>query len=43
MSQLDLNKEIVFASSDTDVSHAISRLVKQGKLLPHGQREPQGD
>ena len=32
MSQLDLNKEIVFASSDTDVSHAISRLVKQGKL-----------
>ena len=32
MSQLDINKEIVFASSDTDVSHAISRLVKQGKL-----------
>lgn len=32
MPQLDLNKEIVFASSDPDVSHAISRLVKQGKL-----------
>lgn len=29
---IDLNKEIVFASSDPDVSHAISRLVKQGKL-----------
>ena len=29
---LDLNKEIVFASSDTGVSHAISRFVKQGKL-----------
>ena len=29
---VDLNKEIVFASSDPDVSHAIARLVKQGKL-----------
>ena len=29
---VDLNKEIVFSSSDTDVSHAISNLVKQGKL-----------
>ena len=32
MLQLDLNKEIVFASSDSDVSHIISRLVKQGRL-----------
>ncbi len=29
---VDLTKEIVFASSDPDVSHAISRLVKQEKL-----------
>ncbi|MBQ9472999.1 MAG: Fic family protein [Bacteroidales bacterium] len=32
MPLLDLNKEIVFASSNPDVSHAISRLTKQGKL-----------
>lgn len=32
MPQLDLNKEIVFASSDPDVSHIISRFVKQGRL-----------
>lgn len=29
---VDLTREIVFASSDPDVSHAISRLVKQEKL-----------
>ena len=29
---VDLTKEIVFASSDPDVSHAISRLVRQEKL-----------
>ena len=29
---VDFDKEIVFASSDTDVSHTISNLVKQGKL-----------
>lgn len=29
---LDLNKEIVFASSEPDVSRAISNLIKQGKL-----------
>lgn len=29
---VDINKEIFFASSDVEVSHAISRLVKQGKL-----------
>ena len=29
---MDLDKEIVFASAESDVSHAISRLVKQGKL-----------
>lgn len=29
---VDLTKEIVFASSDPDVSHAISRLLKQEKL-----------
>lgn len=29
---VDLSKEIVFASSDSDVSHVISRLLKQGKL-----------
>lgn len=27
MSQLDLNKEMVFASSDPNVSHAISRKI----------------
>ena len=32
MKELDLDKEIVFASSDPDVSHAISRLIKQEKL-----------
>ena len=31
-SLVDLDKEIVFASAESDVSHAISRLVKQGKL-----------
>lgn len=31
-SLVDWNKEIVFASSDSDVSHQISRLVKQGRL-----------
>ena len=30
--RVDLTKEIVFASSDPDVSHAISRLLKQEKL-----------
>ncbi|MCQ2285313.1 MAG: Fic family protein [Bacteroidales bacterium] len=29
---VDLNKEIIFASSDSDVSHQISRLVKQGTI-----------
>ena len=29
---VDLKKEIVFASSDPDVSHQISRLVKQNRL-----------
>ena len=29
---IDLNKEIIFASSDTDVSHQISRLVRLGRL-----------
>ncbi len=32
MKELDLDKEIVFASSNPDVSHAISRLIKQEKL-----------
>ncbi len=32
MKELDLDKEIVFASSDPDVSHAIARLIKQEKL-----------
>ena len=38
---VDLTKEIVFASSDPDVSHAISRLVKQEKLrkIAKGQVE----
>ena len=30
--KLDLNNEIVFASSDPDMSHAISRLTKEGRL-----------
>lgn len=29
---LDLNKEIVFGNSDTDVSHQIGKMLKQGKL-----------
>ena len=32
MKELDLDKEIVFASSAPDVSHAIARLIKQEKL-----------
>ena len=32
MKELDLDKEIVFAPSDPDVSHAIARLIKQEKL-----------
>ena len=30
--KLDLNNEIVFASSDQEMSHAISRLTKEGRL-----------
>lgn len=30
--QIDLRKEIVFASSDSDISHQISKLTKQGVL-----------
>ena len=29
---LDLNKEIIFASSDSDVSHQIARMVRLGRL-----------
>jgi len=32
MSQLDLNNEIIFASSNPDVSHTIARLVDEGRL-----------
>lgn len=31
-SLLDLNKEIIFASSDSDVSHQIARMVRLGRL-----------
>ena len=31
-STLDLNKEIVFATSNTDVSHQIGKLLRQGRL-----------
>lgn len=30
--KLDLNNEIVFASSDPEMSHAISRFAKEGRL-----------